>query len=291
MTGNFAVYSIVSGMIMSLAHVNVAHIGFNCRCKKCITTVHCLLFCWYGWAGGVWGRGEREGRAGGVSGRGGGRAGGPSGRAEREGRAGGACGRGEREGRAGGASGRGEREGRAGGASGRGGREGRAGGASGRAEREGRAGGACGRGEREGRAGGASGRGEREGRAGGAGGRGGREGRAGGASGRGEREGRGVRGEREGGAGEGALPQGVTSLRRSPSPEPIYNNEGKRLNTREYRTRKRLEEQRHACVLRATELNEDYKPPPDYKWVALHRIAQADWEPCKDTGPHDRRWF
>lgn len=45
----------------------------------------------------------------------------------------------------------------------------------------------------------------------------------------------------------------------------IYNNEGKRLNTREYRTRKRLEEDRHKLVQEAMCLNDDYKPPPDYK--------------------------
>ncbi|XP_064600876.1 splicing factor 1-like [Liolophura sinensis] len=52
---------------------------------------------------------------------------------------------------------------------------------------------------------------------------------------------------------------------RSPSPEPIYNNEGKRLNTREYRTRKRLEEERHRLVTEASNLNTEYKPPADYK--------------------------
>ena len=52
---------------------------------------------------------------------------------------------------------------------------------------------------------------------------------------------------------------------RSPSPEPIYNNEGKRLNTREYRTRKKLEEERHKLVNEAMSLNLDYKPPADYK--------------------------
>ncbi|ESP03761.1 hypothetical protein LOTGIDRAFT_211871 [Lottia gigantea] len=52
---------------------------------------------------------------------------------------------------------------------------------------------------------------------------------------------------------------------RSPSPEPIYNNEGKRLNTREYRTRKKLEEERHKLVTEALELNAEYKPPMDYK--------------------------
>ncbi|XP_071965558.1 uncharacterized protein [Antedon mediterranea] len=52
---------------------------------------------------------------------------------------------------------------------------------------------------------------------------------------------------------------------RSPSPEPIYNNEGKRLNTREYRMRKRLEEERHMLIQDAFLLNPEYKPPADYK--------------------------
>lgn len=54
-------------------------------------------------------------------------------------------------------------------------------------------------------------------------------------------------------------------LFRSPSPEPIYNNEGKRLNTREYRTRKKLEDERHQLVVEAWKLNPNYKPPADYK--------------------------
>jgi splicing factor 1 len=62
---------------------------------------------------------------------------------------------------------------------------------------------------------------------------------------------------------------------RSPSPEPIYNNEGKRLNTREYRTRKKLEEDRHKLVLRAQELNAEYKPPADYKYVKSFNMSQT----------------
>ncbi|XP_060071705.1 splicing factor 1-like isoform X2 [Ylistrum balloti] len=58
-------------------------------------------------------------------------------------------------------------------------------------------------------------------------------------------------------------PRKTVSL--SPSPEPIYNNEGKRLNTREYRTRKKLEEERHKFVQEAMDLNDEYKPPADYK--------------------------
>ncbi|XP_077445026.1 splicing factor 1 [Stigmatopora argus] len=52
---------------------------------------------------------------------------------------------------------------------------------------------------------------------------------------------------------------------RSPSPEPIYNSEGKRLNTREYRTRKKIEEERHALITEMVGLNPEFKPPADYK--------------------------
>lgn len=52
---------------------------------------------------------------------------------------------------------------------------------------------------------------------------------------------------------------------RSPSPEPIYNSEGKRLNTREYRVRKKLEEERHTLIKQAIEEIPNYKPPADYK--------------------------
>jgi len=52
---------------------------------------------------------------------------------------------------------------------------------------------------------------------------------------------------------------------RSPSPEPIYSSDGKRLNTREYRKRKELEEMRHESIQRMMIVNTDYKPPPDYK--------------------------
>ncbi|XP_029389129.1 splicing factor 1 isoform X10 [Mus pahari] len=55
------------------------------------------------------------------------------------------------------------------------------------------------------------------------------------------------------------------SLHRSPSPEPIYNSEGKRLNTREFRTRKKLEEERHTLITEMVALNPDFKPPADYK--------------------------
>ncbi|CAB3376890.1 Hypothetical predicted protein [Cloeon dipterum] len=52
---------------------------------------------------------------------------------------------------------------------------------------------------------------------------------------------------------------------RSPSPEPIYSSDGKRLNTREYRTRKNLEEERHKLIHQLQSVNPEYKPPVDYK--------------------------
>jgi len=45
------------------------------------------------------------------------------------------------------------------------------------------------------------------------------------------------------------------------------------MNTREYRTRKNLEEERHKLVQIMTELNSDYKPPLDYKPL-LQRVSE-----------------
>ncbi|KAF1739895.1 hypothetical protein MXB_3577 [Myxobolus squamalis] len=53
---------------------------------------------------------------------------------------------------------------------------------------------------------------------------------------------------------------------RSPSPEPVYNTQGVRLNTREIRVRQKLEEERHDLVSVMTDKNPDYRPPPDYKY-------------------------
>ena len=57
----------------------------------------------------------------------------------------------------------------------------------------------------------------------------------------------------------------LSLVNRSPSPEPIYSSDGKRLNTREYRKRKQLEETRHEAIQKMMALNTEYKPPPDYK--------------------------
>uniref|UniRef100_A0A2K6SUL3 Splicing factor 1 n=1 Tax=Saimiri boliviensis boliviensis TaxID=39432 RepID=A0A2K6SUL3_SAIBB len=52
---------------------------------------------------------------------------------------------------------------------------------------------------------------------------------------------------------------------RSPSPEPICSSEGKQLNTREVRTRQKLQEERHNLITEMVALNPDFNPPADYK--------------------------
>ncbi|KAF2400447.1 hypothetical protein EJ06DRAFT_582279 [Trichodelitschia bisporula] len=52
---------------------------------------------------------------------------------------------------------------------------------------------------------------------------------------------------------------------RSPSPPPQYDNFGRRVNTRESRYRKRLEDERHKLVEKAMKTIPKYNPPPDYR--------------------------
>ncbi|KAG0225383.1 hypothetical protein BGW42_004453 [Actinomortierella wolfii] len=52
---------------------------------------------------------------------------------------------------------------------------------------------------------------------------------------------------------------------RSPSPQPEYNAEGKRINTREYRYRKKLEDERRTLIEGAIKKYPDFKPPADYR--------------------------
>lgn len=56
-----------------------------------------------------------------------------------------------------------------------------------------------------------------------------------------------------------------TRTNRSRSPPPVYNAEGKRVNTREYRYRKKLEDERHQLIDGAIKKYPDFKPPADYK--------------------------
>ncbi|KAI7852432.1 hypothetical protein BDC45DRAFT_443735, partial [Circinella umbellata] len=67
---------------------------------------------------------------------------------------------------------------------------------------------------------------------------------------------------------------------RSPSPEPVYNSEGKRVNTREARYRKKLEDERHKLVETAIKNIPNYRPPADYKRPS--RMHEKVYIPAKE---------
>ena len=52
---------------------------------------------------------------------------------------------------------------------------------------------------------------------------------------------------------------------RSPSPEPVYNQQGQRLNTAEIRYKQKYEKERHELIEEVKQLDPSFKPPPDYK--------------------------
>jgi len=52
---------------------------------------------------------------------------------------------------------------------------------------------------------------------------------------------------------------------RSPSPEPIYDAAGKRVNTREQRCKDKLMKERQSLVAHAMAMNPLFRPPPDYQ--------------------------
>ena len=53
---------------------------------------------------------------------------------------------------------------------------------------------------------------------------------------------------------------------RSPSPEPIYNSSGIRINTRIERTRQKWINQRNNSITKLKELDPHYQPPSQYKY-------------------------
>ena len=53
---------------------------------------------------------------------------------------------------------------------------------------------------------------------------------------------------------------------RSPSPEPIYNNQGVRINTRIDRTKNKLINQRNSAITKLKEIDPEYQPPSAYKY-------------------------
>ena len=58
---------------------------------------------------------------------------------------------------------------------------------------------------------------------------------------------------------------------RSPSPTPVYDRNGVRLNTREIRARERLIDQRQRCIEDLIKEDPGYKPPADYKPRKFYR--------------------
>ncbi|ONI25021.1 hypothetical protein PRUPE_2G275100 [Prunus persica] len=58
---------------------------------------------------------------------------------------------------------------------------------------------------------------------------------------------------------------------RSPSPEPIYDNMGIRINTREFRARERLNKERQEIIAQIIKRNPAFKPPADYRPPKLQK--------------------
>ncbi|KAK4363480.1 hypothetical protein RND71_018721 [Anisodus tanguticus] len=58
---------------------------------------------------------------------------------------------------------------------------------------------------------------------------------------------------------------------RSPSPEPIYDNMGIRINTREYRSREKLNRERQEIISEIIKKNPAFKPPADYRPPKLQK--------------------
>ncbi|CAL0327929.1 unnamed protein product [Lupinus luteus] len=52
---------------------------------------------------------------------------------------------------------------------------------------------------------------------------------------------------------------------RSPSPEPVYDNMGIRINTREFRARERLQKEKQEVISQIIKKNPAFKPPADYR--------------------------
>ncbi|KAJ4955090.1 hypothetical protein NE237_011873 [Protea cynaroides] len=72
-------------------------------------------------------------------------------------------------------------------------------------------------------------------------------------------------------AQSGALLDDRPEGARSPSPEPIYDNMGHRINTREYRAREKLTQERREIISQIIKKNPAFKPPPDYRPPKLQK--------------------
>ena len=53
---------------------------------------------------------------------------------------------------------------------------------------------------------------------------------------------------------------------RSPSPEPIYNSKGMRINTRLDRTKNKLVRQRNDAITKLKTLDPTYQPPSNFNY-------------------------
>eukprot|EP00127_Corallochytrium_limacisporum_P000222 Clim_evm39s7 gene=Clim_evmTU39s7 len=69
---------------------------------------------------------------------------------------------------------------------------------------------------------------------------------------------------------------------RSPSPPPVYNRYGKRVNTREQRARQKLHRERDALIQNLLNADPRYRPPPDWKGSATgepRKVQEKVWIP------------
>ncbi|EEB05248.1 zinc finger protein Bpb1 [Schizosaccharomyces japonicus yFS275] len=67
---------------------------------------------------------------------------------------------------------------------------------------------------------------------------------------------------------------------RSPSPPPQYDNFGRRLNTREIRHKKKLEDERHKIIKKAMKLVPGFRAPSDYRRPT--KTQEKVYVPVKD---------
>lgn len=65
-----------------------------------------------------------------------------------------------------------------------------------------------------------------------------------------------------------------TSDTRSVSPPPRYDSFGKRVNTREFRTREDMQKERHSLIQFAHKMSQTFRPPRDYQPSMIRREAK-----------------
>ncbi|KAK3277875.1 hypothetical protein CYMTET_14150 [Cymbomonas tetramitiformis] len=71
---------------------------------------------------------------------------------------------------------------------------------------------------------------------------------------------------------------------RSPSPEPLFDDDGEQLNTREVRTREKFDIERREAIAEASRLNPKYTTPAG--WKAVTKESKVFF-PVKDYPEHD----